>query len=101
MNWFVRAIEFFFALLFLFGALVQYNVRDVLRWMAIYLEASVSCFLAGFNNVGWQFPVVVAVIALLWALIWAPSAFPNVRFGEMFQAWEMKNVRLEAGREMY
>jgi hypothetical protein len=101
MTWIVRGTEFFFALLFLFGALVQYNDPDPLRWMAIYLAASVSCFLAGFNNIGWQFPAAVAVIALVWALIWAPQAFPNVRFGEMFEAWEMKSVRVEEGREMY
>jgi hypothetical protein len=101
MTWIVRAIEFFFALLFLLGALVQYNDPDPLRWMAIYLAASVSCFLAGFNNIGWQFPAAVAAIGLVWALIWARQAFPNVRVGEMFESWEMKNVRVEEGREMY
>ena len=101
MTWIIRAIEFVFALLFLFGALFQYNDPDPLRWMAIYLAASVSCFLAGFNNIGWQFPAAVAAIALVWALIWARQAFPNVRVGEMFESWEMKNVRVEEGREMY
>ena len=101
MSWIGRIGEFLLALLFLFGALVQYNDPDPLRWMAMYLAASASCFLAGFNNIGWQFPAVVAVVALVWAFIWAPYAFPNVRLGEMFEAWEMKNVRVEEGREMY
>ena len=101
MSGMLRVFEFLFALLFLFGALVQYNDPDPLRWMAIYLAASVSCFFAGFNNIGWQFPAAVAVVALVWALIWAPQAFPNVRIEEMFESWEMKNVRVEEGREMY
>jgi len=40
-------------------------------------------------------------VALIWGLTLAPRAFPNVRLGELVEQWEMKDVRVEEGREMY
>jgi energy-coupling factor transporter transmembrane protein EcfT len=96
-----RAVEILFGLLFFIGVLVQYNDPDPVRWMAIYLAATISCFLAAFGKLKWWFAAATAVVALIWAFIWAPQAYPNVRIAEMFQAWEMKNERIEEGREMY
>ena len=89
------------ALLFLFGAVVQYNDPDPLRWMLIYLAAAVACVLAIAKRLRWWFAAIVGTVALVWAATLAPAAFPNVRFLEMFAAWEMANERVEEGREMY
>ena len=89
------------ALLFLFGAAVQYNDPDPLLWMTIYLAAAVACTLAAAGRLRWWFAATVALVALAWAATLAPRAFPNVRIAEMFGAWEMANTRIEEGREMY
>lgn len=96
-----RVVLVILGMLFFVGVVVQYNDPDPVRWMAIYLAASAACFLAAFGKLKWWFAAATALVALIWALIWAPQAFPNVRIAEMFQAWEMKNERIEEGREMY
>jgi hypothetical protein len=101
MRFLGRILQITFGLLFLLGAAVQYNDPDPVRWMAIYLAAAIACFLAAARKLKWWFAAGTAVVALIWALIWAPQAFPNVRIAEMFQEWEMKNERIEEGREMY
>ena len=101
MNWIVRGIELLFAVLFLFGAVVQYNDPDPIRWMAIYLAACAACVAAAWNAGPWWFSALVGLLALIWGLTLAPRAFPNVRLGELVEQWEMKDVRVEEGREMY
>ncbi len=97
----MRWLHLLFGLLFFFGALVQYNDPDPLRWMAIYLLAAVACLLAVLRKLKWWFAALIALVALGWAATLAPSVFPNVRAAEMVAAWEMKNSRIEEGREMY
>jgi hypothetical protein len=101
MNWLIRVIELLFALLFLFGAAVQYNDPDPLRWMAIYLAACAACVMGAFNVGPWWLPIIIGSVALAWGLTLAPRAFPNVRLGELVEQWEMKDQRVEEGREMY
>ena len=96
-----RLLNAAMALLFLFGAIVQYNDPDPLRWVAIYVAASVACVLALVKRLRWWFAATVGAVALVWAATLAPAAVPNVRILEMFAAWEMANERVEEGREMY
>jgi hypothetical protein len=101
MGTFLRIIFGVFALLFLFGAIVQLNDPDPARWMAIYLAATVACARAVLDRIRWWWPAIIAAVAGVWALALAPRAFPNVRIPELFAAWEMANSRVEEGREMY
>ena len=96
-----RLLNAAMALLFLFGAVVQYNDPDPLRWMAMYVAAAVACALAMAKRLRWWFAAMIGAVALVWAASLAPAAFPNVRIPEMFAAWEMANERVEEGREMY
>jgi len=89
------------ALLFVFAAAVQYNDPDPLRWMAIYLAAAAACVLALLGRLRWFVPAAVGLVALAWAATLAPHVLGHVRMGEMVEAWEMKDVRVEEGREMY
>ena len=89
------------ALLFLFGAAVQFNDPDPVAWMAIYVAAATACALAIAGKLRWWLAAGVALVAFVWAATLAPAAFPNVRVAEMFGAWEMANQRIEVGREMY
>jgi len=89
------------ALLFVFAAAVQYNDPDPLRWMAIYLAAAAACVLAVLHRLPRWLPMAVGLVALAWAATLAPHVFGRVGWGEMVEAWEMKDVRVEEGREMY
>ena len=89
------------ALLFLLGAAVQYNDPDPLKWVAIYVAAAAACVVAMFNRLRWWIAIIVAALALLWAVTFLPATFPNVRIAELFGAWEMADTRIEEGREMY
>ncbi len=96
-----RLINSFMALLFLFGAALQFNDPDPLRWVAIYVAAAVACALAAAKRLRWWFAAIVALVALVWAATLVRGVFPNIRVAELFGAWEMANARIEEGREMY
>jgi hypothetical protein len=96
-----RILDWIFGALFLLGAIVQYNDPDPLRWMLIYLAAATSCVLAALGRVHWSFPAAVALGALLWAVTLAPQVLGSVEASELIGAWEMKDARIEVGREMY
>lgn len=84
---------------FLFSVIVQYNDPDPFWWMLIYGLAGAACVLALRRRGGWMFPAAVGGAALAWALTLAPSVLGRVRFGELFEAFEMKDARVEVGRE--
>ena len=96
-----RALTILLAVLFLFGAAVQYNDPDPLPWIAIYLSAAAVCLLAVFHRLPWVLAAVVAAVALVWALTLAPGVFPDAPFARLFESWEMRNETVELAREMY
>jgi hypothetical protein len=87
--------------LFFLGAVVQWNDPDPLRWMAVYLAAASVCLLAAAGRATWPMAAAVALVALLWAGSLAPGVLGGVEIGDMVEAWEMKDDRIEEGREMY
>ena len=96
-----RAANGAMAALFVFAAAVQVNDPDPLRWMALYLAAAAACVLALLHRLPRWVPVVVGLAALAWAATLAPHVLGRVGWGEMVEAWEMKDVRVEEGRETY
>ncbi|MFN0087214.1 MAG: transmembrane 220 family protein [Blastocatellia bacterium] len=84
---------------FLFSVIVQYNDPDPIRWMLIYGMAGAACVLSLLRRGGWVVPAAVGAAALAWALTLAANVLGKVRFGELFEAFEMKDARVEAGRE--
>lgn len=85
---------------FLFSVVVQYNDPDPVRWMAIYGAALVVCVLAITNRGRWPLAAGIGLVALAWALALAPDVIGKVRFSELFEAFEMKDERVEVAREM-
>ena len=85
---------------FLFSVVVQYNDPDPVWWMAIYGAAAAVCVLEIAGRGHWPLPAIVGLAALAWALTLAPAAIGKVRFGELFEAFEMKDARVEVAREM-
>lgn len=89
----------FMLLLFLFSVAVQWNDPDPIRWMAIYGAAAVGCILHLLGrNYPWYY-AIVGLIGLIWAALLAPRVIGKVRFGELFEAFEMKDHRVEVARE--
>jgi Transmembrane family 220, helix len=84
---------------FIFGVVVQFNDPDPARWMMMYGAAALAC---GFYAAGrklWIVPAVILTVAFIWAATLAPVALGKVGFGELFEAFEMKDERVEIGRE--
>ena len=96
-----RGIALVMLVLFLFGLAVQYNDPDPWRWAAIYGAAAVACLLAVMGRMPRWLPVLVAVVAAVWATSLAPDVVGKVRPGEMFQEFEMKSPLIEQAREMF
>lgn len=84
---------------FVFGVIVQYNDPDPARWMAMYGAAALACGLYATGRKQWIAPAIVLVVATIWAATLAPAALGKVGFGELFEAFEMKDQRVEIGRE--
>jgi hypothetical protein len=97
----VRILNGLLGALFLLGAVVQYNDPDPVRWAAIYLAAAMACVLAALGRGHWATPVAVGVVAAVWAATLARSVLGQVAPSELVGAWEMKDARVEVGREMY
>jgi hypothetical protein len=86
--------------LFVFSLIVQYNDPDALRWMTIYGLAAVACIVALKRPAHWLLPGALGLLALGWAGTLALRVWGQVGLGELFEAWEMKDERVEEAREM-
>lgn len=95
-----RVAGYFMAFVFVVMAGVQYNDPDPLRWMAIYGVAATAALLFAFDKLHITIPVVIGVVAIIWALLLAPDVIGKVSVGELFQSVQMKNQAVERGREM-
>lgn len=91
-----------FMVMFALSAVVQYNDPDPLRWVLLYGAAAAVCALALATPLRhWWAPAAVGAVALFWAASIAPRVIGQVRFLDMFGAFEMKSVEIEESREMY
>ncbi len=99
----MRLVAAVFALLFLFAAIVNFNDPDALVWIALYGAAAVVSAWRALSRTGphWVVPAAVGLVAAAWAATYAPRVFGKVGWGEMTSAWEMKNTRIEEGREFW
>jgi hypothetical protein len=97
----LRALTWLMLLLYVFGAVVQYNDPDPVRWMAIYAAAAVTCVLALRGRMPRWLPAVVALVAIAWSATLLPGVIGKVSPGEMVEAFEMKSERVEVAREGY
>jgi hypothetical protein len=96
-----RVADAVMLLLFTLGAVVQLNDPDPVRWFAVYALAAAACLLSLLRRMFWPFPALLCAAALAWAATLAPRVVGRVPFGEMFGAFEMRNVGIEESREMY
>ena len=90
-----------FGLLFLLGAVVQYNDPDPLGWMLIYLAAALASLARVKGRLPRAVPAVVGVCALAWATTLASEVLGRGEFTSMFGAWEMADSGIEMSREFW
>jgi hypothetical protein len=90
-------------LLLAYATFVNFNDPDAPRWVAMYGAATIVTALAALRPaaLAWWVPGAVGVIAAVWAATIAPRVLGHVRFGELWQQYEMKNALIEEGREFY
>jgi len=96
----MKALNYLMTACFLFSVIVQYNDPDPLPWMVIYGLAAAACVLAILDRGSWVFPPAVGAVTLVWAITLAPGVLGRVGFSELFEAFEMKDARVEVAREM-
>ncbi len=89
------------ALLFGFGAALQINDPDPARWIAVYAAAAAACLFSILQLLHWAIPALLCGVTGAWAAALAPRVVGRVPFGDMFGAFEMRNVGVEESREMY
>ena len=94
----IRYLNYFFVLLFLFSAAVQYNDPEPIRWMAIYLAATGLSVLFALQKLSWKFAALLAGIAVLWALTIIPDLTAH-GFRNMFSDVSMMQQGTEEARE--
>ena len=87
-------------LMFVLSTVVQYNDPDPIRWMAIYGAAATVCGLEMRRRAPIWAPVLVAIIALVWAGSIVSRAH-DVPLSALVAEWEMRDLRVEEAREMY
>ena len=95
----MKILNYIMTACFLFSTIVQYNDPDPVVWMLIYGLAGLACVLAIMGRLHWIFPAVVGGVALAWALTIASNVIGKVAFRELFEAFEMKDERVEVARE--
>ncbi len=95
----MKILNYVMAAAFLFSVIVQYNDPDPALWMLIYGLAGAACVMAISGRLNWVFAAALGIVALAWALKIGAGVFRNVAFVELFEAFEMKDERVEVARE--
>jgi hypothetical protein len=95
-----RVMNGVMAALFALAVAVQYNDPDPVRWMAIYGAAMVLSVVAAVTGrVTPAAPILLAVVAIAWAVYWSEDVHGLSSYAHMFDSWEMKNDQVEEARE--
>ncbi len=95
----IRVLTVFMAVVFLLALLVQYNDPDPLEWMAIYGAAALACVFALAGRLPRWAPLVIGVVAAIWAAALAPRAVGQVAASDLFREVGMMSPAVEEARE--
>jgi hypothetical protein len=93
-------LNYFFLVLFLLGAAVQYNDPDSFVWILIYLCGAAGCIFYMKKKSHWQFQALTAAACIVWAGFLYPDVMAADQFTVIFDEIEMKNIAIEQTREM-
>jgi hypothetical protein len=94
----MRVVTVLMGTVFLFGAAVQYNDPDLLRWVLIYLVSAALSFGAFRRSLPWWLPAVNGGVAFLWALVIELDVDASV-LPQIFGEFGMASFEIEEARE--
>ncbi|MCC5943144.1 MAG: transmembrane 220 family protein [Balneolaceae bacterium] len=94
----IRYINYFFTVLFIFSAVVQYNDPDPIRWITIYMAAALFCILFSLQRLTWKPAAILSAVALFWAIFTIPELSVS-GFRHMLSDVHMMEQGTEAARE--
>ncbi|MFS4467725.1 transmembrane 220 family protein [Maribacter sp. 2210JD10-5] len=95
MNIFFKFLGFLFAVLFILGAIVQYNDPDSLQWILIYAVAAVISLLFALDKIGFLIPFVFGILGIIGFIYLYPTNFQGFDLND----GDIKTVEL--GREAF
>ena len=96
MPTFFKIFGWFFSLLFLFSAILQYSDPDPLIWIAIYVAATALSVGFALGNMRPLLPLVAGILALAGAFYTFQEHFVGFEFQQ-----GMINNEVEEGREAF
>ncbi len=99
----MKKLNWIFFLIFLLGAVLQFNDPDPVIWMAMWGAAAGACLLFGLGLTFRVVPLVIGIIALVWAAVLIPDVVQSagdLRWKEVFNVVTMSSIAVEWAREM-
>ena len=96
-----RVADVVMLVIFLLSAAVQVNDPDPVLWIGLYALAAGATLLSVLGRSRWWIPALITCLTIAWAATIAPRVLGRVPFGEMFGAWEMRDIGIEESRELY
>ena len=93
MKIFFKILAFVFAVLFIWGAAVQYNDPDALKWYVIYGVGALASILFAFGRLRFLWALFLFGVYLGLSIFNWPTVFEGVTIGE----GDIENI--EKGRE--
>ena len=95
----LRILNTLFLLAFLASAVVQYNDKDALPWVIVYLAASMLCVLAYSSNPVRLVAALLCGVSLTWIAILVPG-LEGASLDEIFESVSMQTRAVEEAREI-
>jgi hypothetical protein len=89
------------AVIFAASAALQHNDPDPVRWIALYLAASLCCVASGLGWPGARWlAAATALTALAWAAWLAPATLPGFEPRNLLRSMKAETPAIELGREL-
>ena len=95
MNLLFKTLGYLFTLLFITGAILQYNDPDALVWVIIYAIAALVSLSFALNKIRFVIPLVIGLLAFAGFLYQYPSDFQG------FDLNDGDITTVELGREAF
>jgi hypothetical protein len=90
-----KTISWFFTIIFILFAAVQYNDPDPYVWIPVYLIVAFLCFRIQKHKVDKLLYFLIGLIFVFWGI----NQFPPAWEGLLLDSMGMKTINIELGRE--
>jgi hypothetical protein len=97
----MRVANRLFAVLFVIAALLQLNDPDPVRWFTLYAAAAAACWVHPPRPFRAWLAVLVCIVALVWAIVWAPRVVPTFEWANLVRSKDARFPAVEDTRELF